>query len=181
MSSGPTLEQEVELNYRHNFAVNIVEVTAFWFGASFIATRTILPVYVSRLTDSEFAIGLLATIVGTGWLLPQLFTAHWVQRLPVKKIVPVRVGLYAERLPVFLLVPAAWLTIRSPELALLVFFIMITWHIFGAGTIAVGWQDMLAKIFPVRRRGRFFGLANFSGTATGVLGAAGAGWLLDRY
>jgi MFS family permease len=159
----------------------MAEVTAFWFGASFIATRTILPVYVSQLTDSEFAIGLLATIVGTGWLLPQLFTANWVQRLPVKKIVPVRVGLYAERLPVLLLVPAAWLAIRSPELALIVFFILISWHIFGAGTIAVGWQDMLAKIFPVERRGRFFGLANFSGTATGVLGAAFAGWLLDRY
>jgi MFS family permease len=40
---------------------------------------------------------------------------------------------------------------------------------------------MLAKIIPVDRRGRFFGISNFGGTATGVLGAAAASWLLDRY
>ena len=80
MASDLSFEAEVERNYRHNFTVNIIDATAFWFGASFIATRTILPVYVANLTDSELAIGLLATIVSTGWMLPQLFTANWVQR-----------------------------------------------------------------------------------------------------
>ena len=59
--------------------------------------------------------------------------------------------------------------------------ICIAWHIMGAGVIAVGWQDMIAKIFPVNRRGRFFGITNFGGTATGVLGATAVSWLLDHY
>jgi MFS family permease len=40
---------------------------------------------------------------------------------------------------------------------------------------------MLAKIFSVERRGRFFGIANFGGTGTGVLGAAVVAWLLEKY
>jgi MFS family permease len=40
---------------------------------------------------------------------------------------------------------------------------------------------MIGKIIPAQRRGKFFGLANFLGTATGVAGASAAAWLLDHY
>ena len=174
-------EAQVEQNYRHNFVFNLLDGTAFWLGGSFIATRTILPLYVSHLTDSTFAIGLLAMVVSTGWLLPQLFTANWIQRMPVKKVVVVQVGFFAERLPLFLLILSAVLATRSETLALVTFFVSITWHMLGAGIIAVGWQDMMAKVFPTERRGRFFGITNFGGTATGVLGAAAAAYVLDEY
>jgi MFS family permease len=181
MTDPAAVEAEVERNYRFNFIVNFLDGTFFWWGASFYSARTILPLYVSRLTDSSLAIGLLATINATGWLLPQLFTANWVHRLPRKKEAPVRIGLFTERLPVILLVPAAWLANRSPGLALALFFVLFAWHVVGAGVVAVGWQDMVANVIPVDRRGRFFGVTNFGGTATGVLGAMAAAWLLDRY
>lgn len=174
-------DTEIERNYRHNFIVNFIDGTAFWFGASFFAYRTILPVYIANLTDNEFAIALLSTIVATGWMLPQLFTAQWIQSLPIKKYAPVNIGLWAERLPILLLVPAAWLSTISRELSLILSLIIISWHLLGAGIIAVGWQDMLAKIFPTNRRGRFFGLTNFGGTATGVLGASTVAWFLSRF
>jgi MFS family permease len=182
-SAGPNTayQEEVERNYRHNYVVNVLDGTFFWFGASFMAARTILPLYVSHLTDSTFAIGLLATITATGWLLPQLFTANWVQRLPVKKVVVVQLGFFAERVPVFLLILSAWLATKSEMIALITFFIFITWHVVGAGAIAVSWQDMLAKIFPLETRGRFFGITNFGGTATGVLGATAAIYVLDKF
>jgi len=181
MADERAFEAEVERHYRHNFIVNFLDGAAFWFGASFIAARTILPLYVSHLTDSKLLLGLIPAIASGGWLVPQLFTANWVQRLPRKKVVPVRLGLFSERLPVFLLVPAAWLSARLPAVALAAVFVLFAWHVVGAGLIAVAWQDMIAKIIPVDRRGRFFGLTNFSGTAAGVLGAAAAAWLLDGY
>jgi MFS family permease len=174
-------EREVERNYQHNAVVNVLDGTFFWFGASFIAPRTILPLYVSHFTDSKLVIGLLSVLASAGWLLPQLFTANWVQRLPRKKVGVVHVGLFTERLPIILLVPAAWLSTRSPALALIVFFVLFAWHVVGAGAVAVSWQDMLAKIIPLDRRGKFFGITNFGGTATGVLGAVVAAWLLDQY
>jgi len=181
MTADSDFEREVERHYRHNVVVNMLDGTFFWFGASFIASRTILPLYVSHFSDSKLVIGLLSMITSTGWLLPQLFTANWVQRLPRKKVVVVNLGLFTERLPVLLMVPTAWLAIRSPTLALVAFFVLFAWHMVGAGVVAVGWQDMLAKVIPLDRRGRFLGITNFGGTATGVLGAFAAAWLLDRY
>jgi MFS family permease len=179
-SADSAFEREVKRHYRHNAVVNMLDGTLFWCGSSFIASRTILPLYVSHFTDSNLLIGLLSVLSATGWLLPQLFTANRVQRLPRKKVVVVRLGLFTERLPVLLLVPAAWLSTRSPTLALVLFFMLFAWHVLGAGVVAVGWQDMLAKVIPLDRRGKLLGITNFGGTATGVLGAAAAAWLLDR-
>jgi MFS family permease len=174
-------QQEVERNYPYNFLVNMLDGAFFWCGASLIAVRTILPVYASYLTDSRIVIGVLSTIGTTGWLLPQLFTANWVQRLPRKKVLPVNVGLFTERLPVALMAPSALLADRFPTLALVIFLVLITWHTVGAGVVAVAWQDMIAKIIPSDRRGRFFGITNSLGTGTGVVGATVAAWLLGRF
>ncbi len=181
MAIDSDLKQEIERNYRHNAVVNVLDSTFFWLGGSFIAARTILPLYVSHFTDSKLVIGLLSTITAAGWLLPQLFTANQVQRLPRKKVMVVNLGLFTERLPVILMPPAAMLSIRFPTLALIAFFVLFAWHVVGAGVVAVAWQDMIAKVIPLDRRGRFFGIANFGGTATGVLGAAVAAWLLNHY
>ena len=174
-------EREIERHYRHNFVVNALDATFYFWGFSFIAPNTILPLYVSHFTDSRLAIGLLSMIAAGGWFLPQLFTANWVQRMPRKKVGVVNVGLFTERLPVLLMVPVALLAVRFPALSLILFFVTFTWYMMGAGAIAVSWQDMIAKIIPLDRRGKFFGIANFGGTATGVLGAIAAAWLLGRY
>jgi MFS family permease len=182
MTDPHAIEAEIERNFRHNFVVNFLNSTFFWCGMSFIAVRTILPLYVSHFTDNEVVIGLVPAIFSGGWLLPQLFTANWVQRLPRKKIAPVRVGLFSERLPILLLALSAWwLPTDYPQLALVAFFLIFTWNQFGGGLIAVAWQDMVAKIFPTDRRGRFLGFSHFSGTAMGVLCAAAATWFLEQY
>jgi MFS family permease len=59
--------------------------------------------------------------------------------------------------------------------------LLYTWHCGGAGLIIVGWQDMIAKIIPVDRRGRFFGITNFIGTASGILGALSVNFVLARF
>ena len=174
------IETQIEKDYKFNFTVNFLDGTFFWFGVSFFAYRTILPVYISRLTDSAFAIALLSMILSTGWLLPQLFTANWVERLPKKKYAVIVVGFWSERVPIIGLVLAAWLAKTSKEAALVLSLIFVAWHVIGAGAIAVGWQDMIAKIFPVEKRGKFFGITNFGGTATGILGASTVAWLLNK-
>ncbi len=175
-------DREVQRNYRHNFTVNFLDGTTFWFGSSFIASSVILPLYVSHFTDRDILIGLVAVISSGGFFLPQLFTANWVEHVPVKKDIPVKIGLFTERLPIILLAPAAaLLAIRAPNLALTAFFFLFAWHVIGAGLTGVGWQDMLAKVIPVKNRGRFMGLTNFGGTVTGILGAGTAAWLLGRF
>lgn len=175
------LQQQIEKNLKHNYIVNFADGALFAFSSSFRAPRTILPLFISQLTDSPVVFGILSAIVSTGVLLPQLFTANWVQRTPIKKLISVRIGFFTERLPIVSLVLAAWLANWSKPAALYFGMFCIAWFHFGAGISIVAWQDMIAKLFPTRSRGRFMGTTFFVGTGTGVLGAAAAAWVLETY
>jgi MFS family permease len=125
---------------------------------------------------------LIPFLATAGFLLPQLFVANAVERAPKKKFFPATLGFFLERLPIFLLAPAAYfLAISQPILALVMFFVLYAWHCFGAGAIIVGWQDMIAKIIPVEKRGRFFGITNFVGNGAGILGALAVPFVLDKF
>ena len=181
MIDSPDVDSLVLVNYRHNMVVNIIDVTFFFLGSAFISTSTILPLFVSHLTDNKLWIGLIGMISATGFFLPQLFTANWVERTPIKRDIVVKVGFFTERVPVFFLPFAALVALYNPLLSLALFFLFYGWHNFGAGTTAVAWQDMIAKIFPTDRRGFFWGVGSFGGTAFGVVGAIIAAKLLDRF
>ncbi len=166
------IRQEVERNYRWNFTWNVLDGATFWLGISFISTAVILPLYVSHFTSNPLIIGLIPFIQTAGTLLPQLFMANAVERAPRKIFFPKVVGFFLERTPIYLLAPTTLLLAENyPVLALVVFFILHTWHNIGAGVISVGWYDMIAKIIPQDRRGRFYGITNFIGNGTGILGA----------
>jgi MFS family permease len=172
---------EVARNYRWNFAVNALDGATFWFGASFISSATIIPLFISKLTPNPLAIGLAAVIAQGAWFLPQLFTANVVERLARKKPVVVNLGFFLERVPMWLLVAAAALALYSPMGALALFFVGYAWHGLGAGIVATAWQDMIARCFPVERRGLYFGVTMFVGAGTGTLAASISAWLLDAY
>jgi MFS family permease len=54
-------------------------------------------------------------------------------------------------------------------------------HGLGAGFIAPAWSDMIARCFPVTKRGWFFGFTSFIGTGLGAAGAFFSGWLLETF
>ena len=177
-----TVQQQIETNFRWNFVVNTLDGASFWFGMSFISATILLPLYVSHFTDNPLLIGLIPFLSTAGYLLPQIFVANAVERAPKKKFYPATLGFFLERIPIFLLGPAAYfLATSQPAIALSAFFVLYAWHTFGAGVIIVGWQDMIAKIIPVERRGRFFGITNFVGNGAGILGALVVPVVLEKF
>ena len=173
------IQGQIERNFRFNFIVNSLDGASYWFGYSFIAPTIILPLYISHFTNNPLIIGLIPFMSTAGFLLPQLFTSNFVERAPLKKFFPVNLGFFLERLPVMLLAPSAYfLAVGQPLLALAVFFLLYAWFCGGAGLIIVGWQDMIAKIIPVVKRGRFFGITNFIGNASGIFGAIAVAYVL---
>ncbi len=181
-ASTSAAQQEIERNYRWNFTVNALDGATFWFGMSFISSTIILPLYVSHFTNNPLLIGLIPFIASAGYLIPQLFSANAVERAPRKKFFPVTLGFFLERLPIFLLAPASFiLATGQPMLAVGIFFVLYAWHTFGAGVTIVGWQDMIAKLIPVGKRGRFFGITNFIGNGTGILGALAVPIVLAKF
>jgi MFS family permease len=177
--SDQEIADEVEQNYRWNLSVNLLDGAAFWFGISFLSSSTIVPLFITKLTDSPLPIGLAAVISQGGWFLPQLFTARWTEGLSRVKPVAVNVGLLIERLPIWLLVLAAAIAAYAPGAALAVFFLGYILRSLGAGAVAPAWQELIARWCPVERRGRYMGLANFLGAGAGAAGSALTIWLLD--
>lgn len=175
------LAAQTERDYRWNLTVNVGDGTLFLFGAAFLASSTILPLFLSKLTSAPLAFGLLAVIAQAGWFLPQLFTANAMERVSRKKPVVVNAGLFLERLPILLLPPIALLAAKAPLAAAVALLLAYAWHAFGAGLVAVSWQDLVARCFPVNRRGRYAGTSAFLGALSGMLGSILATWLLNRY
>lgn len=97
------------------------------------------------------------------------------------KAVVVNAGLFLERLPLFVLVLSALVAGRSPTWGLILFLVGYAWHSLGAGMVATSWQDLIARCFPVDRRGRLFGATQFIGAGTAALGAGFSAQILKDF
>ncbi len=163
---------------RRNRMFHTADGAAYWAGINAVSYNTVVPLFVSKLTDSPLLIGLVAVASQAGWYLPQLLTAGATEQISYKRPIAVRLGLLVERLPALLWPVAALLSLHSPGLALALFLGSYLMHFVGAGLIAPGWQDLIAHTFPAETRGRFFGLTTFLGTALGAIGGFAASRVL---
>jgi len=77
-------------DYSRNAKGFILSSGLFSVAMSFISATTVLPSFVAMLTNSEVLIGLSSSLMSGGWLLPQLFIASAVARLPHKRPLMVR-------------------------------------------------------------------------------------------
>jgi MFS family permease len=172
MSAITPNDQFIEKNLKHNLTVNLLDGATFWFGYSFFSPIIILPLFLTHFTHNPILLGLIPFINTAGYLIPQLFSSNWVQHSPIKKFFPYNLGFFLERLPIALMVPVTLIFAKSSSNLTIIFILLLFgWHTTGAGTILVGWQDMIAKVIPTDKRGRFFGLTNFLGNIGGLLGA----------
>lgn len=165
---------------RHNFVVNVTDAGFYGLGLSFASFVTVLPLFISTLTDSTLLVGMVSAIHSIGWFLPQLLTAKSVARLPRFRPMVLKMTLH-ERLPYFALAFIAWLAFGAinQQLALLLTFVIVIWQALGAGFTATAWQSMIAKIMPDHMRGTFYGVQSGVANLTGIGGAVLAGVILQ--
>lgn len=169
------------LNLKHNILVNLADGGIFGMALGFVSFTTILPLFVSTMTDSAILVGLVPAIHNMGWLLPQLFTSKHVARLSVLKPNVVR-NTINERLPVFFLIGVAWLApTLGPTLALILTFLCLIWQGLGAGLTANAWQNMIGKIMPADMLATFFGMQAAASNLLSSIGAIFAGYLLEGF
>jgi MFS family permease len=175
-----SVHPEIEKSFKWNYFANSMDNIFWFFGESLAAYNTIIPVYFSNFTTSPLLIGLIPAIRDTGWFLPQLFLAPFVERLDRKMPTLTRLALL-ERLPFLALAVAAlWLPTLEKNLAVIIFLGIWIWKSISSGFTALPWQELIAKVIPVSHRGRYFGFANLIGSFTRVVGASLAGVILSR-
>jgi MFS family permease len=129
----------------------------FGVGMAFVSQTTVLPSFISQLTDSAPLIGLASTVQTGAWLLPQLIAASYLADKDRKKpyiLLPAAVGR-----PVFFLL-AGLLFLpgdRPPTLILGLFFFSLAIFMGTDALASVAWFDILSKAIPPTRRGRLIG------------------------
>ena len=144
-------------HYWRNFTCFVLDYVFFGVGMAFVSQTTVLPSFVSQLTDSAPLIGLSSTVITGAWLLPQLIAASYLADKDRKKpyiLLPAALGR-----PVFFLL-AGLLFLPGdlpPTLILGLFFVSLAIFMGTDALASVAWFDILSKVIPPTRRGRLIG------------------------
>jgi MFS family permease len=169
----------VKRNYRWNFATNLLESSLCLFGRGFVSFGTFLPVFLSLFTESKVLIGLAGTLFPAGMLLPQLFTAPYIESLPRKKGAVVRLAIIEKLLYLALAFVALIAFTLRPEVVVGLVLLICLLLGLGGGIVQTGWSELMASIFPERSRGRYFGTSLFIGGLLSAVGAYVGGLILS--
>ena len=165
---------------KHNLIVNLTDGGFFGFALGFASFVTIIPLFVSQMTDSAILIGLIPAIHSVGWQLPQLLTADRVARQARFKPMVLQMTIQ-ERLPFLGLAVVAWFLPKlNSQVALILTFGLLIWQGLGGGFTAAAWQSMIGKIIPGDRRGTFYGAQSSAANLLASLSAVLAGFILAR-
>lgn len=176
-----TTTRQPASDVRWNIGVNLLDLIFFTFAVSVVSRETVVPLLVSRLTDSPIALGLIPAVVGLGFYLPQLLGASVAASMPYKKPFVALWGGVAERLP-FLIAGVVVLLLAEPAPLIALGLLVVLFGISSAasGYLTPAWFDMFAKVIPIERRGMFTGVGHGIGALLGVAGAAVIGLVLER-
>ncbi len=165
---------------RRNVLFLGADLALFMAAVGLLAPTTLVPLFISKLTDNPLAIGASTAAFQIGWL-PQLFAVGYVERSS-RKLPWLVVASGLERLPALGLVLCA---LAAPSVAAPIVLAFLYVCRFGqslaGGLAATSWLDLVARAVSPRRRGRFMGgfttLGNLFGAASALLAAPLLDWL----
>ncbi len=167
-------------HYRRNFIAGLIHGVFFQASAALSSIHTVLPSLVAALTPAASAVGLMATLQSVGQVLPQLYTAYLVDRMPRRK--PLLLGIITFRFLSFLIL--AWMVyvygLTRPMLVLgALLFLFGTFSLLG-GMGSVVYADIFSRAIPAQRRGRFAGLRQLFGYLLAILSGYFVKWVLGQ-
>ena len=170
----------IDPTLKHNLTANLLDGSFFGMALGFASFITVIPLFVSRMTDLAVLIGLIPAIHSVGWQIPQLLTAERVGRQLRFKPMVLLMTLH-ERIPFLGLALVAFLLPRiGNQLGLILTFGLLVWQGLGGGLAATAWQSMIGKIIPPRWRGTFFGAQSSAANALSAVAAVIAGLMLEK-
>jgi MFS family permease len=174
------MDSELQKNLKYNYVVNVADGAFFGFALGFASFGTVIPLFVSTMTNSAILIGLVVALHTLGWQLPQLLVARAVSRQTRFKPLVMRLAVH-ERLPFLGLALTALLLPRiGPQVALGLVFLMLAWQGIGGGIVANPWQNMINKVLPQDYLATFFGIQGAAANLLASVGAIAAGFILDK-
>ena len=144
----------------------------FMIALAFVSPSTILPAFAAWLGAPNVVIGAIPAVMTLGWVLPCLFAAPYTEGLARKLPFLIRWTVW-ERVPFVVLAAVAyWLAERWAGAALAILLTMLLVVTGVGGLLMPAWMDLIGRVVPVTRRGRFFAVSGVAASLAG-LGASG--------
>jgi len=159
-----------------NFALNVLDGGVYAIGVVLVQPETVLSGFISDCISGapglephkNTLVGLMTLIIMACFMMPQqLWAAKLTEGRPLLKK-PLIILAFIERMPWLLMgMMTALVAGKSPVLALYLFLAIIFSYHSIIGIVSPVWQELVAKVTPVQRRGLLFGVRESLG---GVLG-----------
>lgn len=156
-------------NYRAPFVLGVLNGNLWMLSVAFTEPTTVLPVFIRQLTSSSLMVGVFTAIALSGWFLPQIFAANYLET-KTKKMPFYNVGVVVRLSSWGLIILFVYLFARTrPGMALYSFLILYGCFVFAGGASGLSFVDVVAKTIPYQRLGSFFGARQFGGGILAVL------------
>jgi MFS family permease len=163
---------------RRNYVLGVVNGALMTFAHTFEDPRTILSIFVLRLTSSDTMVGLVTGIFMAGWYLPQFLVSSLVEHKE-RKLPYYALWAKVRIVSRVIMVLSVFLIGASHPAALFWVFLMFwTAASLGAGFAGMPFLEVVAKTIPERRRGGFFGMRRIIGAVLGIGAGIAAKYVL---
>ncbi|HXQ17952.1 MAG TPA: MFS transporter [Caulobacteraceae bacterium] len=171
-------ERFVEDNLPRNFAGHFVHGMLGMTGFRIFNSPTFLPAYLHIITaampGSDFLVGLGQSVQQLGSVISPVIGAAQIEHR--KRVLPVSMLMGTlMRVQIAAIALCAWF-LQGPVLVFAVMFFLMLLGLFQ-GAQGVAFQLLLAKVIPIRLRGRLQALRNLAGGQV----SAGMAYLAGRY
>ena len=155
-------------HWKRNFWLGVINGILFKVGITFSHPSTVLAVFLTKLTGSEFYAGVLTAVAGIGWFLPPMFVAGWVEALPRKLPLYTQMALGRALGWLWMIAVVVYVAPIAPTFAAILFLLGYTVYTITGGIASLAFMDIFARTVPFRRRGAFWGLRMFFGSVLGI-------------
>jgi MFS family permease len=164
----PEYMQKVGKNYKRNFILLAFDTAFFTFSTSLLSQDTVLPAFLSNLTENPILIGLIPAIFNLGFFLPQILSAFIIRNTPKRKKY-IFIIATAERIGILLIAASAQFSGMLPDTFVLVFF-LFAFSIYSSsfGLIMPAYSDFISKAI-YKRRGLYYGVNQILGGGVGFI------------
>jgi MFS family permease len=161
--------------------LGILNGVFFNWALAFLSGATVIPLFISGLTDNRLIIGAFSSLEDFGWNLPQFFAGALIAGRPLV------MGFY-NRLSVlrtifFAICVALIFAIgtSSPSLLLIGFGLFFALYGLSSGVAGISFMEIVAKAIPNNKRGSFFGSRMFFGGLGAALSGPLVKLVLDKW
>ncbi|MFL0268753.1 MFS transporter [Candidatus Clostridium radicumherbarum] len=142
-----------------------------------IEINTVLPALVSNLTNNTIAFGALYSIMLGAPLIFNLLFSNYLRRFVKKKIFLI-IGIYMRGISFFGVAAATLVFGNSNKFIVLIslYFLLFLFSISG-GFAGIAYSDIVGKLLPSERRGKFYATREFVGGIASLIGGFLVAWI----